>query len=258
MILFPAIDLKDGCCVRLRQGDMRTATVFNVDPAAQARAFAQAGCEWLHVIDLDGAFAGKPENAAAVDAILAAQPMPVQLGGGIRDLQTIEGWLKKGVQRVILGTVAVHNPGLVLTACRAYEGRIAIALDARGGRVATDGWSKETDLAALDVARRFEDLGCAAFIYTDIGRDGELSGPNLEDTVALARALDSPVILSGGISSYQDLERIKREGEGIIAGAICGRALYDGRIELARALALFAGGDAAADAADARGRPRDA
>ena len=237
MILYPAIDLKDGQCVRLLRGDMGRATVFGDDPAAQARAFADAGCEWLHLVDLNGAFAGRPVNAAAVEAILAAVTVPVQLGGGIRDLATVEGWLARGVRRVILGTAAVEDPDLVREAARAFPGRVAVGLDARGGRVATRGWAEETQLDATDLARRFEDAGIAAIVYTDIDRDGAMEGPNLTATEALARAVSIPVIASGGVSSLADLLALRDTG--VISGAITGRALYDGAIDLGRALAAL-------------------
>lgn len=237
MILYPAIDLKDGQCVRLIHGDMARATVFGDDPAAQARAFVAAGCAWLHLVDLNGAFVGKPVNSAAVGAILAAVPVPVQLGGGIRDMATIESWLSCGVARVILGTVAVENPDLVRAAAAAYPGRIAVGIDARGGRVATRGWAEETELLVADLALRFEDAGVAAIIYTDILRDGAMGGPNIAATAALARAVRIPVIASGGISSLQDVLALRATG--VIAGAISGRALYDGAIDLAAAIAAM-------------------
>lgn len=241
MIFFPAIDLKEGRCVRLRQGDMDTATVFNEDPSEQARAFENAGCRWLHVIDLDGALAGRPVNGVVVDSILDMIDIPVQLGGGIRSLATAANWLDRGVRRVILGTVALRDPDLVRTACDAYPGRIAVGIDARGGRVAVQGWSEQSDIAALDLARRFEDVGVAAIIFTDIGRDGLLAGPNIEATIELARAVSIPVILSGGVSSLADLAAVKTAGEDILAGVVCGRAIYDGRIDVARAVALLEG-----------------
>ncbi|MEM7632826.1 MAG: 1-(5-phosphoribosyl)-5-[(5-phosphoribosylamino)methylideneamino]imidazole-4-carboxamide isomerase, partial [Pseudomonadota bacterium] len=229
--------LKDGAAVRLVHGEMDSATVFNDDPTAQARAFVDAGCAWLHLVDLNGAFAGAPVNAAAVKAILAACKVPAQLGGGIRDMTTIEGWLDKGLARVILGTVAVENPELVREAARAFPGQVAVGIDARGGRVATKGWAEETDVDATDLARSFEDAGVAAIIYTDINRDGAMAGPNVVATDALARAVDIPVIASGGVSSLDDLARLKATG--VIAGAISGRALYDGAIDLAAALAIL-------------------
>jgi phosphoribosylformimino-5-aminoimidazole carboxamide ribotide isomerase len=234
MILYPAIDLKDGQCVRLLRGEMDAATVFSDDPAAQALAFQKAGCEWLHLVDLNGAFAGAPVNAEAVESILAAVSVPAQLGGGIRDMATIEAWLSKGLARVILGTVAVEDPDLVRTAARAFPGQVAVGIDARAGRVATRGWADETDVRATDLARTFEDAGIAAIIYTDIDRDGAMGGPNVEATEALARAVAVPVIASGGVSSMDDLSRLRDTG--IIAGAISGRALYDGAIDLAAAL----------------------
>ncbi len=237
MILYPAIDLKDGQCVRLLRGEMDAATVFNDDPAAQARAFQDAGCEWVHLVDLNGAFAGEPINGAAVEAILAAIDVPAQLGGGIRDMDTIEGWLSKGLSRVILGTVAVENPDLVREAAKAFPGQVAVGLDARNGRVATRGWAEETDMMVTDLARAFEDAGIAAIIYTDIDRDGAMGGPNIAATEALARAVDVPVIASGGVSSMGDLIRLRDTG--VIAGAISGRALYDGAIDLAAALAAL-------------------
>lgn len=236
MILYPAIDLKDGKAVRLLRGDMEKATVFNDDPAAQARAFVEAGCEWLHLVDLNGAFAGAPVNAGAVEAILAATPVPTQLGGGIRDMATIESWLNKGLARVILGTVAVEDPALVRQAAKAFPGQVAVGIDARNGRVATKGWAEETDVLVTDLARSFEDAGVAAIIYTDINRDGAMQGPNTEATAALARAVSIPVIASGGVSSIDDLLALKNCGAKL-NGAISGRALYDGAIDLREALA---------------------
>ena len=243
MILYPAIDLKDGQCVRLLRGEMSAATVFGDDPAAQAVQFQAAGCEWLHLVDLNGAFAGVPVNAAAVEAILACVSVPVQLGGGIRDMATIEMWLSRGLARVILGTVAVENPELVRQAARAFPGRIAVGIDARKGLVATKGWAHETDVQATDLARSFEDAGVAAIIYTDIDRDGAMQGPNTAATEALARTVTIPVIASGGVSSLADL--IALRDTGVIAGAISGRALYDGAIDLAAALNQLAKGPAA-------------
>ncbi len=237
MILYPAIDLKDGQCVRLLRGEMDAATVFGDDPAAQALAFQKAGCEWLHLVDLNGAFEGKPVNGDAVRAILAATNVPAQLGGGIRDMATIERWLDAGIARVILGTVAVEKPDLVREAAAAHPGKIAVGLDARNGRVATRGWAEETDMMVTDLARGFEDAGIAAIIYTDIDRDGAMQGPNVTTTEALARAVDIPVIASGGVSSMDDLKRLKATG--VIAGAISGRALYDGALDLAEALAAL-------------------
>ncbi|WP_273521067.1 1-(5-phosphoribosyl)-5-[(5-phosphoribosylamino)methylideneamino]imidazole-4-carboxamide isomerase [Rhodosalinus sediminis] len=238
MILYPAIDLKDGQAVRLLRGEMAAATVFNDDPAAQARAFVEAGARWLHLVDLNGAFAGRPVNAAAVEAILAACPdTPAQLGGGIRDMATIETWLDKGLARVILGTVAVEDPELVRAAARAFPGRIAVGIDARAGRVATRGWAEETEVEATELARRFEDAGVAALVYTDIERDGAMGGPNVAATEALARAVSIPVIASGGVAALADL--IALRDTGVIAGAISGRALYDGKLDLAEALAAL-------------------
>jgi phosphoribosylformimino-5-aminoimidazole carboxamide ribotide isomerase len=239
VILYPAIDLKGGQCVRLVQGDMARATVFNADPAAQARDFAAAGCRWLHLVDLDGAFAGSPVNAAAVEAILAAVELPCQLGGGIRDLATIDAWLEKGIARVILGTVALKNPALVREACARHPARIAVGIDARGGRVATEGWAEASEVSAVDLARRFEDAGVAAIIYTDIDRDGLLAGVNVEATAALARAVAIPVIASGGVADLADLARLLAVEKDGVAGVISGRALYDGRLDLAAALALL-------------------
>jgi phosphoribosylformimino-5-aminoimidazole carboxamide ribotide isomerase len=237
VILYPAIDLKDGQCVRLVRGDMAQATVFNAEPADQARRFAKAGARWLHVVDLNGAFEGRPVNAGAVEAILAAVDLPVQLGGGIRSLQTIEMWLAAGVSRVVLGTVAVKNPGLVRDACRRWPGKVALGIDARSGRVAVEGWAEVSDLEARDLALRFADAGAAAIVYTDIDRDGVLQGPNVAATAALAEAVSTPVIASGGVSSLADLEALAAAPG--IAGAIVGRALYDGRVDLARALAVL-------------------
>jgi phosphoribosylformimino-5-aminoimidazole carboxamide ribotide isomerase len=237
MILYPAIDLKDGQCVRLLRGEMSEATVFGDDPAAQAKSFARAGCEWLHLVDLNGAFAGAPVNGEAVRAILGAIDVPVQLGGGIRTRETIEMWLEAGVARVILGTVAVEAPDLVREAARAHPGRIAVGLDARDGKVATRGWAEETDMQVTDLSRAFEDAGIAAIIYTDIARDGAMQGPNVEATAALARAVSVPVIASGGVASLSDLLRLRDAGP--IAGAISGRALYDGKLDLAEALAAL-------------------
>ncbi len=240
MILYPAIDLKDGACVRLYKGEMEQATVFNDNPAAQARAFQDAGCEWLHLVDLNGAFAGEPVNGAAVEAILAQTTVPAQLGGGIRDMATIERWLSKGLARVILGTVAVEDPDLVRGAARAFPGQVAVGLDARNGKVATRGWAKETDIDVTDLARSFEDAGVAAIIYTDINRDGAMQGPNVAATAALANAVSIPVIASGGVSSLDDLLALKNSGAPL-DGAISGRALYDGAIDLGEALEILKG-----------------
>ncbi len=238
MILYPAIDLKDGQAVRLVHGDMDKSTVFNDDPAAQARAFVDAGCAWLHLVDLNGAFEGAPVNAAPVEAILKNCDVPAQLGGGIRDLKTIEMWLSKGLARVILGTVAVENPDLVREAAKAFPGQVAVGLDARNGKVATRGWAEETDIMVTDLAKSFEDAGIAAIIYTDILRDGAMKGPNVTATEALATAVNIPVIASGGVSSLDDLKALKATG--VISGAISGRALYDGAINLGDALKSLA------------------
>ncbi len=240
MILYPAIDLKDGACVRLVRGEMDAATVFNTDPAAQARSFAAAGCGWIHVVDLNGAFAGKPVNAGAVASIVAAAGVPVQLGGGIRDMATIGLWLEKGVSRVILGTVALRDPALVKEACRQFPGQVAVGIDARGGYVAVEGWAETSEVTARDLALKFEDAGVAAIIYTDIDRDGALGGPNVEATAALAEAISTPVIASGGVSCLEDLRALKARAASGIAGVISGRALYDGRIDLEQALAVLA------------------
>ena len=239
MILFPAIDLKNGEAVRLKQGDMARATVFNRDPAAQAASFESQGFEYLHVVDLDGAFAGKPMNADAVERILAAVTIPVQLGGGIRDRATIDGWLGKGVARVIIGTAAVRDPALVKDAARAYPGRVAVGLDARDGKVAVEGWAKSSELSALDIARRFEDAGVAAIVYTDVKRDGMLEGLNLGATIALAERISIPVIASGGLASLDDVRALLKPRAQRLEGAIVGRALYDGRLDVAEALRLI-------------------
>ena len=239
MILFPAIDLKDGQCVRLFQGDMDQVTVFGDDPAAQARDFAAAGAKWLHVVDLNGAVSGRPVNEDAVTAILDAVDIPVQLGGGIRDRETIEFWLERGVRRVILGTIAVRDPALVEQASRKHPGRVAVGIDARDGMVAVEGWTETSATTALDLAKRFRDSGLAVIIYTDISRDGAMQGPNIEATVELARAISVPVIASGGVSSMADLEALKKAGQGLLQGVISGRALYDGRIDLAAAIGLL-------------------
>lgn len=237
MILYPAIDLKDGQCVRLLHGDMTTATVFGADPAAQAAAFQAAGCEWLHIVDLNGAFAGAPVNGDAVRAILASVTVPCQLGGGIRDLATIEMWLTAGLSRVILGTVAVEDPALVRKAAAAFPGQVAVGIDARGGFVATKGWATETGLQATQLAMTYQDAGVAAIIYTDIDRDGAMGGPNVAATTSLAQSVSIPVIASGGVSSMADL--LTLQATGVIAGAISGRALYEGAIDLAQALAAL-------------------
>jgi len=239
VILLPAIDLKEGLAVRLEQGDMARATIFHRDPAAQARAFEQQGFEYLHVVDLDGAFAGKPMNATAVDRILETVDIPVQLGGGVRDTATVENWLEKGVARVIIGTAAVRDPPFVKQAARDYPGRVAIGLDAREGKVAVEGWAETSELSVLDIARRFEDIGVAAIVYTDIARDGMLQGLNLDATVSLAEAISIPVIASGGLASIGDIRALLEPRAQKLAGAIAGRALYDGRLNAAEALALI-------------------
>jgi phosphoribosylformimino-5-aminoimidazole carboxamide ribotide isomerase len=241
LTLYPAIDLKDGACVRLRRGEMDQATVYSDDPAAQARAWQESGCRWLHVVDLNGAFAGQSVNAAAVDAILAAAAVPVQLGGGIRDLAAVERWLAAGVRRVILGSAAVRDPALVRESCRRFPGRVAVGIDARDGFVATDGWAETSTLAATDLAARFADAGVAAIIYTDIARDGMLGGLNLEATAGLATSSAIPVIASGGVGSLDDLRALKALTHPNIEGVIVGRALYDGRIDPAAAIAMLDG-----------------
>ena len=245
MILYPAIDLKDGECVRLKLGRMEDATVYNSDPAAQAATFARQGFEWLHLVDLDGAFAGSPANAEAVQAIRAAVDLPIQLGGGIRTLETIERWLDLGITRVILGTVAVRDPDLVRTACRTFPDRIAVGIDARAGRVAVEGWAETSDLTAEDLAGRFADAGVAAIVHTDIDRDGVLKGLNLGASRALAASTPIPVIASGGIAGMADVEALVRPENRVLAGAVTGRALYDGRLDAAEALAMI-GADATA------------
>jgi phosphoribosylformimino-5-aminoimidazole carboxamide ribotide isomerase len=240
LILYPAIDLKDGACVRLVRGEMDQATVFNDDPANQAKRFFEAGCTWLHVVDLNGAFAGRPVNEAAVRSIRAAVDMNIQLGGGIRDLDQIEAWLAAGITRIILGTAAVKNPDLVRTACKAFPGAIAVGIDAANGMVAVEGWAETSETRATDLARNLEDAGVAAIIHTDIERDGAMAGPNIDATAALADAISTPVIASGGVSSLDDLTALKAHEARGIQGVISGRAIYDGRIELASALALFA------------------
>ena len=246
MILFPAIDLKEGLCVRLEQGDMARATVFHRDPAAQALAFEEQGFEYLHVVDLDGAFAGTPVNAAAVERILEITSIPLQLGGGIRDLATIEAWLGKGVDRVIIGTTAVRDPDLVKAAARRFPARVAVGLDARDGKVAVEGWAETSEVTVLEIAQRFEDAGVAAIIFTDIARDGLLKGLNLDATIALAERISIPVIASGGFASIGDVEALLAPRAKKLAGAIAGRALYDGRIDPAVALALIRNAPAAA------------
>jgi phosphoribosylformimino-5-aminoimidazole carboxamide ribotide isomerase len=239
MILFPAIDLKEGLAVRLEQGDMARATVFHRDPSAQARAFEEQGFQYLHVVDLDGAFAGKPVNAAAVDRILEGISIPVQLGGGIRNTATVEGWLEKGVNRVIIGTAAVRDPPFVKQVARDYPGQIAVGLDARDGKVAVEGWAETSELSALEIAKRFEDAGVAAIVYTDVSRDGMLKGLSLDATIALAEAISIPVIASGGLASLDDIKALLEPRAKKLAGAIAGRALYDGRLDVAEALRLI-------------------
>jgi phosphoribosylformimino-5-aminoimidazole carboxamide ribotide isomerase len=245
VILFPAIDLKNGEAVRLEQGNMARATIFHRDPAEQARMFAAQGFKYLHIVDLDGAFAGRPMNAGAVERILAAVKIPVQLGGGIRDRATIEAWLGKGVARVIVGTAAVRDPALVKEAAKAFPGRVAVGLDARAGKVAVEGWAKTSELSALEIGRRFEDAGVAAIVYTDIARDGMLKGLNLDATIALADALSIPVIASGGFASLDDVRALLAARAQKLAGAIVGRALYDGRLDAAEALKLIGAARAA-------------
>jgi phosphoribosylformimino-5-aminoimidazole carboxamide ribotide isomerase len=240
LILFPAIDLKDGQCVRLKLGEMSEATVFNDDPAAQARAFESQGFKYLHIVDLNGAFAGEPVNGEAVEAVLDAITIPVQLGGGIRDFSTIETWLSKGIARVILGTIAVRNPDVVVRACKDYPGRIAVGIDAKGGRVAVEGWAETSELSAVGLAQRFEDVGVAAIIYTDIDRDGMLKGLNFDATARLARSTSIPVIASGGLASIEDVKALLKPEYAMLEGAIVGRALYDGRLDAREALALLA------------------
>lgn len=248
MILFPAIDLKNGECVRLIHGDMNRSTTFNTDPAAQAREFELQGFEYLHVVDLDGAFAGKPMNAAAVDRIIAAVDMPVQLGGGIRDMTTIENWLAKGISRVIIGTAAVRNPALVKEAAHRFPGQVAVGIDARDGMAAVEGWAETATVSAVELGKSFEDAGVAAIIYTDISRDGVLAGLNIEATIALAGAVNIPIIASGGLASMEDIKRLLKPDCARLAGAITGRALYDGRIDPGEALALIRANRANADA----------
>ena len=241
MILFPAIDLKDGQCVRLKLGDMDQATIYNDDPADQALAFEKQGFDWLHVVDLNGAFVGTSVNGAAVDAILKASKNPVQLGGGIRTLDHIENWLSRGLARVILGTVAVRNPDLVIEACRKFPGKVAVGIDAKGGKVAVEGWAEASTLEVIDLAKKFEGAGVAAIIYTDIDRDGILAGINWPSTLALANAVSIPVIASGGLASMDDIVRMTQPDAQKLEGAISGRALYDGRIDPAEALRVLRG-----------------
>jgi phosphoribosylformimino-5-aminoimidazole carboxamide ribotide isomerase len=246
LILFPAIDLKNGTCVRLEQGDMARATVFSTDPAAQARSFETQGFEYLHVVDLDGAFAGKPMNAHAVEGMLSTVKMPIQLGGGIRDLKTVEAWLSKGIARVIIGTAAVRDPVLVKQAAKMFPGRVAVGLDARDGKVAVEGWAETSQVTVLDIAKRFEDAGVSAIIFTDIARDGLLKGLNLDATIALAESISIPVIASGGLASIDDVKALLAPRARKLAGAISGRALYDGRLDPSEAMALIRAARAAA------------
>lgn len=239
MIFFPAIDLKDGQCVRLLRGEMDQATVFNDDPGAQAKSFVDDGCEWIHVVDLNGAFEGKPVNAGAVQNILDQARVPVELGGGIRDMQTIEFWLERGVRRVILGTIALRDPDFVINACKAFPSRIAVGVDAKDGFVAVEGWAEVSDISALDLARKFEDAGVAAIIFTDIARDGLMQGPNIDATIELAQAISTPVIASGGVSSMDDLRRLKQRGGRVLEGVISGRAIYDRAINVRDAVNLL-------------------
>lgn len=239
MIFFPAIDLKDGQCVRLLRGEMDQATVFNDDPGAQAKAFVDDGCEWIHVVDLNGAFEGKPVNANAVKSILDQARVPVELGGGIRDMRTIEFWLDRGVRRVILGTIALRDPDFVIKACKAFPSRIAVGVDAKDGFVAVEGWAEVSDISALDLARKFEDAGVAAIIFTDIARDGLMQGPNIDATIELARAISTPVIASGGVSNMEDLRQLKQRGGKVLEGVISGRAIYDRAINVRDAVNLL-------------------
>jgi len=244
MILFPAIDLKDGDCVRLYKGKMDSATVFNDDPSDQARQFEKAGCEWLHIVDLNGAFVGRPVNGDAVGAILKNVNIPVQLGGGIRDLETIGTWIEKGITRVILGTIALRDPSIVIAAAKKFPGKIAVGIDARAGMVAVEGWAQTSDMSAVDLGRKFEDAGVCSIIYTDIDRDGTMKGLNVQSTIDLANALTIPVIASGGVASLNDLSFLKeaaKKATGTIEGAISGRALYDGSLDIRQAIALLKG-----------------
>lgn len=246
MILFPAIDLKDGNCVRLYKGEMEQATIFNDNPGDQAKQFADAGCEWLHLVDLNGAFAGRPVNGDAVDSILKNVNVPVQLGGGIRDIETIENWISKGISRVILGTIALRDPSIVIDAAKEFPGKVAVGIDARGGMVAVEGWAETSDMSAVDLGKKFEDAGVTSIIYTDIERDGTMEGLNVSGTIDLANALSIPVIASGGVASLEDLKILKAaadEAAGTIEGAISGRALYDGSLDVAEALSYLSGDD---------------
>lgn len=239
MIFFPAIDLKDGQCVRLLRGEMDQATVFNDKPGAQAKSFVDEGCEWIHVVDLNGAFEGKPVNAEAVDAILAEAKVPVELGGGIRTMETIKFWLERGVRRVILGTIALRDPDFVIEACQKFPGQIAVGVDAKDGFVAVEGWAEVSDMPALELAHKFEDVGVAAIIFTDIARDGLMQGPNVDSTLELARAISTPVIASGGVSSMEDLKTLRDKGGDVLEGVISGRAVYDGAINVREAVDIL-------------------
>jgi phosphoribosylformimino-5-aminoimidazole carboxamide ribotide isomerase len=239
MILFPAIDLKDGACVRLLKGDMQKATVFSENPAAQARSFQKQGAEWLHIVDLNGAFEGRPVNMEAVRAILKAVDVPVQLGGGIRGLNMVDEWLAEGIARVILGTIALKNPAMVKEACRLFPGKIAVGIDARGGKVAVEGWAEKSEMDVADLALKFEDAGVAAIIYTNIEHDGMMGGPDVEGTRALAEKISTPVIASGGVSSMEDLKMLKKIEASGVMGVICGRAVYDGKVTIPEAVALL-------------------
>ena len=239
MIFFPAIDIKDSKCVRLLRGDLEQTTVFNNNPATQAKIFEKAGCQWIHVVDLNGAFLGKPVNGKAIKRIIRDVSIPIELGGGIRDRRTIDMWLGEGVARIILGTVALNEPKLVLEACRAYPNQIAVGIDAKAGKIAVEGWSKSSKTTPLELAQKYEDFGVSVIIFTDIYRDGAMNGPNLEATLRLAQKISIPVILSGGVSSMEDLKALKHAGEGILEGVICGRAIYDGRINLSDATKLL-------------------
>ncbi|MFC1674127.1 1-(5-phosphoribosyl)-5-[(5-phosphoribosylamino)methylideneamino]imidazole-4-carboxamide isomerase [Pseudomonadota bacterium] len=239
MIFFPAIDLKDGQCVRLLRGEMDQATVFNDNPGAQAKAFVDQGCEWIHVVDLNGAFEGKPVNAGAVDSILSEAKVPVELGGGIREMSTIEFWLERGVRRVILGTIALRDPDFVIEACKQFPAQIAVGVDAKDGFVAVEGWAEVSDMPALDLAHKFEDAGVSAIIFTDIARDGLMQGPNVDATIDLANAISTPVIASGGVSSMDDLRALKEKGGNVLEGVISGRAVYDGAIDVREAVDLL-------------------
>ena len=240
MILFPAIDIKDGKCVRLIQGDMKQATVFNDDPSAQAQKFSNLGASWIHVVDLNGAVSGEPKNAEAVNSIIDVLNIPIQLGGGIRSRKTIDFWLDRGIQRIILGTAALKDPDLVKSACKDHPGRIVVGIDAREGFVAVEGWTEESKITALELGRKFEDCGVAAIVYTDIVRDGAMDGPNLESTIELAKKISIPIIASGGVASMSDIKKLKKAGDGLLEGVISGRAIYDRKIDLTHAVHFLA------------------